>query len=74
MPGSLPPSPPSASEQSEIEQQPSQPRVGSARVTRSQTRAREEAGMPSLLVGSSTSTPVLNLSDIVCADEVGRIH
>eukprot|EP00965_Chrysotila_dentata_P130027 4297914-Pleurochrysis_carterae.AAC.1 len=63
MPGSLPPSPP-ASEQSETEQQPSQPRVSSARVTRSQTRARDEAGLPSLLVGSSTSTPVLNLSDI----------
>eukprot|EP00965_Chrysotila_dentata_P167507 5531295-Pleurochrysis_carterae.AAC.1 len=56
MPGSLPPSPP-ASEQSETEQQPSQPRVGSARVTRSQTRAREAAGLPSLLVGLSTSTP-----------------
>eukprot|EP00965_Chrysotila_dentata_P110006 3634951-Pleurochrysis_carterae.AAC.1 len=69
MPGSLPPSPP-ASEPSETEQQPSQPRVSSARVTRSQTRAREEAGLPSLLVGSSTSTPVLNLSDVVGADEV----
>eukprot|EP00965_Chrysotila_dentata_P039686 1318841-Pleurochrysis_carterae.AAC.1 len=59
MPPSLPPSP-AASEQSENEQQPSQPRVSSARVTRSQTRAREEAGIPSLLVGSTTLTPVLN--------------
>eukprot|EP00965_Chrysotila_dentata_P151359 5002968-Pleurochrysis_carterae.AAC.1 len=69
MPDSLPPSPP-ASEQSETEQQPSQPRVDSVRVTRSQTRARKAAGLPSLLVGSSASTPMLNLSDIVYSDEV----
>eukprot|EP00965_Chrysotila_dentata_P149942 4951904-Pleurochrysis_carterae.AAC.1 len=73
MPPSLPPSPP-ASEQSWTEQQPSQPQVSSARVTRSQSRAREEAGLPSLLVGSSSSTPVLNLSEIAHVDEVGRIQ
>eukprot|EP00965_Chrysotila_dentata_P179424 5925346-Pleurochrysis_carterae.AAC.1 len=38
MPPSLPLSPP-ASEQGETERPPSQPRAGSARVTRSQTRA-----------------------------------
>eukprot|EP00965_Chrysotila_dentata_P097708 3230622-Pleurochrysis_carterae.AAC.1 len=73
MPPSLPPSPP-ASEQSETEQPPSQPRAGSARVTRSQTRAREAAGLPSLLVGSSDSTQVLNLPDVVDADEVDQIQ
>eukprot|EP00965_Chrysotila_dentata_P017408 578348-Pleurochrysis_carterae.AAC.1 len=49
MPPSLPPSPP-ASEQSWTEKQQSQPQVSSARVTRFQSRAREEAGLPSLLV------------------------
>eukprot|EP00965_Chrysotila_dentata_P086880 2867431-Pleurochrysis_carterae.AAC.1 len=74
MPPSLPPSPP-ASEQSETEQHSSHPRMNSARVTRSQTRAREEAGLPSLLVNSSapSPTPIHNLSDIAHADEVGRI-
>eukprot|EP00965_Chrysotila_dentata_P017409 578349-Pleurochrysis_carterae.AAC.1 len=72
-PPSLPPSPP-ASEQSWTEQQPSQPRVSSARVSRSQSRAREEAGLPSLLVGSLSSTPVLNLSEIAHVDEVCRIQ
>eukprot|EP00965_Chrysotila_dentata_P000666 21045-Pleurochrysis_carterae.AAC.1 len=66
MPPSLPPSPP-ASEQGETEQPPLQPRAGSARVTRSQTRAREAVGLPSLLVGSFDSTQV-------GADEVGRIQ
>eukprot|EP00965_Chrysotila_dentata_P088672 2928128-Pleurochrysis_carterae.AAC.1 len=55
MPPSLPPSPP-ASEQGKTEQPPSQPRAGSARVRRSQTRAGEAAGLPSLLVGSFDST------------------
>eukprot|EP00965_Chrysotila_dentata_P063161 2092908-Pleurochrysis_carterae.AAC.1 len=68
MPPSLPPSPP-ASEQSETEQHSLQPRADSARVTRSQTRAREEAGLPSLLVDPSTPTPIRNLSDIAHADE-----
>eukprot|EP00965_Chrysotila_dentata_P112414 3716193-Pleurochrysis_carterae.AAC.1 len=72
MPPSLPPSPP-ASEQSETEQPSSHPRVSSARVTRSQTRAREKAGLPSLLVDPLTPTPIHHLSDIVHVDEVGRI-
>eukprot|EP00965_Chrysotila_dentata_P009497 309559-Pleurochrysis_carterae.AAC.1 len=68
MPPSLPPSPP-ASEQSETKQHFSQPRVNSARVTRSQTRAREEAGLPSLLVDPSTPTSIHNLSDISHVDK-----
>eukprot|EP00965_Chrysotila_dentata_P157049 5188344-Pleurochrysis_carterae.AAC.1 len=73
MPLSLPPLPP-ASERSYIEQQPSQNPVSSARVTRSQSRAREEAGLPPLLAEPLSSTPVLNLSELTRVDEVGRIQ
>eukprot|EP00965_Chrysotila_dentata_P132370 4377200-Pleurochrysis_carterae.AAC.1 len=40
----------------------------------SQTRARGEAGLPSPLIGSSTSSPVPNSSGVVDADEDGRIR
>eukprot|EP00965_Chrysotila_dentata_P025102 832376-Pleurochrysis_carterae.AAC.1 len=61
-PPSLPPSPP-ASEQSETGCRLPRSGVASTRVTRSQTRAREAAGLPSLLVTPSTPTPVVSLSD-----------
>eukprot|EP00965_Chrysotila_dentata_P012173 399171-Pleurochrysis_carterae.AAC.1 len=68
-PPSMPPSPP-ASEQSWTEQQPSRLQVSSARVTHSQSRAREKAGLPSLVVGSLSPAPVLSPPDIEHVDEV----